>query len=96
MFVKKLVPPDVEHIFDIVLFLMGRKVGIKELQLHILYTHEKPFKCEACGKTFNVKAALKDHKRAHTGEKPFACGKCKKASTTGGALRIHRVETQTG
>ena len=52
---------------------------------------EKPFKCEVCGKSFTIEAALMDHKRSHTGEKPFECDVCHKKYTTSSALRVHKM-----
>ena len=41
-----------------------------------LKTHEKPYKCETCGKGFACKDYLRIHSRLHTGERPYKCEIC--------------------
>lgn len=56
---------------------------------------EKPFKCQFCPKSFNVKTNLVCHERTHTGERPYGCQFCPKAFSTARNLRQH-VRIHTG
>jgi uncharacterized Zn-finger protein len=38
-----------------------------------VYTEEKPYKCNVCGKSYNQNPRGGRHQRMHTGEKPFKC-----------------------
>jgi uncharacterized Zn-finger protein len=43
---------------------------------HRIQTGEKAYKCEECGKQFNVKSSLQAHIRILTGEKPYKIAPC--------------------
>ncbi|KAK2706106.1 hypothetical protein QYM36_016207 [Artemia franciscana] len=58
------------------------------------HTGEKPFKCDVCKHSFNVKSNFAMHMRTHTGEKPFKCDACKRSFTQKGHLAEHmRIHT---
>ena len=52
---------------------------------------EKPFICDACGKSFRNKHTLITHKMMHTGEKPFICNTCGKSFTKKHSLITHKM-----
>ncbi|CAG2057470.1 unnamed protein product [Timema podura] len=65
----------------------------KQLLGHIKLEHlKKKFECDECGKGFNVKGDLDNHRRSkHTKERPFKCPVCQKAFLTSGVFYQHRM-----
>ena len=53
------------------------------------------FKCEDCGRGFQWKRDLAQHRRLHTGEKLLVCSVCNKKFTTRQML-LHHVVVHTG
>ncbi|KFM83387.1 Zinc finger protein 112-like protein, partial [Stegodyphus mimosarum] len=43
------------------------------------HIQEKPYQCEVCKKTFNLKSVLNKHVLVHSGNKPYICEVCKKS-----------------
>ncbi len=50
---------------------------------------QRPFHCDECGKAFNEKWNLKQHKLIHTGKKPFQCEICNRAFLEKSKLKRH-------
>ncbi|KFP06794.1 Myeloid zinc finger 1, partial [Calypte anna] len=46
--------------------------------------------CPDCGKSFNDKSNLTQHRRIHSGERPHACPVCRKTFTDKSTLNQHR------
>ncbi|XP_051783794.1 tripartite motif-containing protein 16-like [Erpetoichthys calabaricus] len=59
----------------------------KEIQIH---TGEKTYCCLECGKSFQRRSNLQNHRRIHTGEKPHCCPECGKSFQKKSNLKIHR------
>lgn len=63
------------------------------LRRHILAKHtnrEKPYKCNQCSLSFDLRSTLTRHVRTHTGEKPFGCDICHKSYPSKSYLNKHR------
>ncbi|UMM18981.1 hypothetical protein L5515_014793 [Caenorhabditis briggsae] len=52
-------------------------------------THQTPFKCPECSKTFSYRATLKKHLLIHTNEKNFVCKVCYKAMNRKENMKRH-------
>ena len=67
----------------------GQKVDVTSKRAHTqarVYTAERPFGCNVCGKAFKQKCHLAAHALLHTGKRPFVCRICGKDFKTGQTL----------
>jgi uncharacterized Zn-finger protein len=55
-------------------------------QHRAIHSHERPYVCEICQKTFNRVSTLISHRKTHTGIKPHQCHLCNKAFHQKGLL----------
>ncbi|NXG12795.1 ZN629 protein, partial [Sakesphorus luctuosus] len=51
---------------------------------------ERPYKCEACEKTFSCASSLLAHHKTHLKEKPFSCTLCRRSFSGSTALLQHQ------
>ena len=58
-------------------------------------TEHKPYKCNACRKSFSCLSKHKRHKQSHTSERPYKCDICGKVFNQSNHLKIHMM-THTG
>lgn len=56
---------------------------------------EKPFMCEACGKSFASKEYLRHHSNIHTGSRPYKCEQCGRSFAQRNSLHQH-LKIHTG
>lgn len=56
---------------------------------------EKPFMCEACGKSFASKEYLRHHSNIHTGSRPYKCEQCGRGFAQRNSLHQH-LKIHTG
>lgn len=64
------------------------------IKLHLYSTHDhfKKFKCEVCGRGFNIYYCLRQHMNIHTGAKPFKCDKCDARFALSVHLKRHQIQ----
>ncbi|XP_012620773.2 zinc finger and SCAN domain-containing protein 20 isoform X1 [Microcebus murinus] len=59
-----------------------------------LYLAEKPYKCDACVKSFSRSSHFLAHQRIHTGERPYRCLECGRNFSDRSNLNTHqRIHT---
>ncbi|XP_074654526.1 uncharacterized protein LOC141908388 [Tubulanus polymorphus] len=55
-----------------------------------IYSMERKFGCEMCGKRFRDKCGLRNHMNIHLGLRPHVCDICKKSFSQSSAMLRHR------
>ena len=55
----------------------------------VIQEGDRPFKCSACGKSYDRKTHLARHVRTHSGKDNFVCVECNKSFTRKAGLQLH-------
>ena len=66
---------------------------VKFLKIHIRFVHfkQKQFECDICGKGFQHRYLLVNHRRRHSGIKSFPCSLCKYSAYEENGLTMHEA-----
>ena len=55
----------------------------------VMFTGDKPYKCDVCGAAFSDPSSRRRHLREHNGLKPYTCQLCKETFKRSGQLKAH-------
>lgn len=61
-----------------------------------IHSHERPYVCEVCQKTFNRVSTLISHRKTHSDNKPHRCHLCDKAFHQKGKYYNRRTNNKFG
>lgn len=68
----------------------------EDLTLHMKTHYGNSYSCDDCGKSFNYRYRLREHKASHSTQRSFLCVKCHKAFKSKQVLQTHYKRCHLG